>query len=117
MVWKAITEKEIEYKLKEASDRMSKEQKNFWNAICITPEKWKQTPYGDNSAGFWAVAVLGKIVVWYNDIEDGFNYSRYLNYGIIDEYMSNQDSLELVINQLLNVTRPNGNPHLPINSR
>lgn len=46
------------------------------------------------------VALIGNTVVWYNDIEEGFNRSRYSRYGSIDEYWCNQDELELAIEAL-----------------
>ena len=57
------------------------------------PKKWQQHPYGDQGGGFWAVAILGRTVIWYNDIEEGFNVSAYSQYGEIGVYWCNQDSL------------------------
>lgn len=28
--------------------------------------------YGDEGNGFWVVAIYGKNIIWYNDIEDGY---------------------------------------------
>lgn len=82
---------------------MNSTQEQLWEAVRITPEKWIQVPYGEVGNGFWAVGVLGKRVLWYNDIEDGFNYSTYTRYGIIDEYWCNQDELEHTVQRLLNL--------------
>ena len=78
-------------------------EKHFWDAIAIPPTKWQQHPFGDLGNGFWAVGVIGKSVVWYNDIEDGFNISAYETFGIIpeSEYWCNQDDLEWPIRHLL----------------
>jgi hypothetical protein len=67
----------------------------------ITPEKWQQDPYGKEGGGFWVVALIGTTVVWYNDIEEGFNRSCYSRYGFIDDYWCNQDELEWAIQALL----------------
>jgi hypothetical protein len=40
--------------------------------------------------------------VWFNDIEDGFNRSRFTTYGTIDEYWCNHDELEMTIQYILN---------------
>ena len=48
-----------------------------WNRMRIEPEKWSCSPYADDRGGFWAVAVDGERVLWFNDNEDGFNWSRY----------------------------------------
>ena len=54
-----------------------------------------------SGGGFWAVALIGPTVVWYNDIEEGFNRSRYSVYGQIDDYWRNDDELELTIEYLM----------------
>ncbi|WP_395674081.1 hypothetical protein [Inquilinus sp.] len=48
---------------------------------------------------------MGRIVVWYNDIEGGFNFSRYSAYGTIDQYFANQEGLEDVIQELMEIVR------------
>jgi hypothetical protein len=49
--------------------------------------------------GFWAVAVDDDRVLWYNDVEDGFNVSRFARRGEIprDEYWCNQSSLRQML--------------------
>ncbi|MFC5476221.1 hypothetical protein [Paraherbaspirillum soli] len=102
MTWEPITELEIWDNIVQAEVRMNPEQLRLWETIKLAPQKWAQCPYGDEGGGFWVVAVLGQIVVWYNDIEDGFNTSRYSAFGIIDEYWCNQDELEITVQSLLN---------------
>ena len=48
------------------------------------------------------VALIGRSVVWYNDVEEGFNRSHYTTYGQIDDYWCNQDELEVTIGYLMN---------------
>ncbi len=71
--------------------RMNPLERRFWDAIAIYPEKWKQNPYGKIETAFGFVALIGKVTVWYNDIEDGFNRSNYSDYGTIlnNEYWCN----------------------------
>jgi len=73
----------------------SPEQAALFSGIAIVPTKWQLSPWGDQGGGFWAVAVTDGRVIWYNDIEDGFNVSRFHDDGTIpaDEYWCNQDSL------------------------
>lgn len=101
MSWQAITDTELLDEINGAVNRMTAQQLRLWNAIRINPEKWSQNPYGTQGGGFWAVALLGQTVVWYNDVEEGFNTSRYVHYGAIDEYWCNQDELEWTIQHLL----------------
>jgi hypothetical protein len=89
----------------ESRSRMTFPERRFWDAISILPEKWQQHPYGDVGGGFWVVAVIGSQVVWYNDIEEGFNRSTYRVFGKIhdDEYWCNQDDLEMQVRQLMHL--------------
>jgi hypothetical protein len=101
MTWQPITEEELHNMLNSAWQRMSLPQRRLWEAIRIEPQKWASHPYGDFGAGFWAVALLGQTVVWFNDIEDGFNRSHYTTHGTLDAYWCNQDQLEWTIQYLL----------------
>lgn len=88
--------------LNSAWQRMSLPQRRFWEAIRIEPQKWASHPYGDLGGGFWAVALVGQTVVWFNDIEDGFNRSHYTTHGTIGAYWCNQDQLEWTVQHILN---------------
>ncbi len=80
---------------------MDPEVGRFWDAIKLPPQKWNLSPYGDLGGGFWVVGLIGSKVVWYNDIEDGFNVSAYATFGAIAEYWCNQSELEITVQQLL----------------
>jgi hypothetical protein len=99
--WQPITKKALAERVAQGVARMSGQERNLWDAIRIEPEKWKQEPYGNNGRGFWAVAVIGRSVIWYNDIEDGFNRSCYSRHGQIDDYWCNQDELEVTVRFLV----------------
>ena len=99
--WNPISEKALRGRIAQGVARMSPSQKRLWEAIRIDPEKWQQHPYGDTGKGFWVVALIGRTVVWYNDVEEGFNRSGYSVYGEIDDYWCNQDELELTIEYLM----------------
>ena len=102
MKWTPITEVEIWDSINKSYERMSLEQKRLWETIKIEPQKWTQEPYGNEGEGFWVVAIIGNNVVWFNDIEDGFNNSSYSEFGEINEYFCNQDELEWQIQNILN---------------
>lgn len=51
------------------------------------------------------MAIYGKSVIWYNDIEDGFNRSTYETYGRFIEYRCNQDQLEWTLENVLDEIR------------
>jgi hypothetical protein len=100
--WQPIAEEAVRRRVAQGEARMTPSQLRLWEAIRIEPEKWQQRPYGDAGNGFWVVALVGRTVVWYNDIEEGFNRSRYRAYGQIEDYWCNQDELELTIEYLVN---------------
>lgn len=68
----------------------------------MPPAKWHLSPWGDLGGGFWVVAVRDDRVLWYNDIEDGFNVSRFTETGTIPstEYSCNQDDLAWALRAL-----------------
>lgn len=82
-----MTEAEIWDEINSAWKRMSLPQRRLWEVIRIIPEKWKQSPWGNEGNGFWVVGLIGNSVVWYNDIEHGFNKSKFTNYGEINGIM------------------------------
>jgi len=102
MNWEPLSETEVWDEINSSYERMSLEEKNLWEAIKIIPEKWQEISYGKEGGGFWVVALIGSTVVWYNDIEEGFNRSKYHQYGIIDEYWCNQDNLEWAVQHIIN---------------
>ena len=84
---------------------MDWEQTYFWESIKIDPVKWDLHPWGDEGGGFWVVAIMGNTVLWYNDIEDGFNRSKYSTFGLIDEYWCNQDELHWQLTHMITETK------------
>lgn len=97
--WTPITEAKLYELITSSENEMSFKEQRYWDKIKINPEKWNENSYGNEGNGFWAVGVMGNEVIWYNDIEDGFNISKYSAYGTIDEYLCNQDELHHVIKQ------------------
>jgi hypothetical protein len=102
---KSLSEFQIWDIINAACERMSVQQRHLWEMIRIDPEKWQQHPYGDVRGGFWAVALIGTSVVWYNEIENGFNRSHYTRHGLINQYRCNQDNLGETLETLLDILR------------
>lgn len=82
--------------LAEADDSV----REAWERIRIEPQKWRCSPWGDDGGGFFVVAVSGDSVIWFNDIEGGFNTCSFRGRGIIDDYRSNQSDFADVLNAL-----------------
>ncbi|QNR26078.1 hypothetical protein H4K34_14850 [Croceimicrobium hydrocarbonivorans] len=80
--------------------KLSVEDREFWKAISIKPAKWKELQYGAEGNGFWVVAIKDSNVIWYNDIEEGFNISTFTQYGEIAKYYTEQDELQWSIRKI-----------------
>ncbi|MGY8768461.1 MAG: hypothetical protein ACKVH8_08550 [Pirellulales bacterium] len=103
MCWEPISEAVLWDNINDAFMRMNPQQRKVWELIKITPEKWQEETYGKVGGGFWVVAIIGFSVVWYNDIEDGYNQSRYQKHGVIEEYSCHQDELEWAVQNIINM--------------
>jgi hypothetical protein len=95
MTWKPISRAELQAMMERDLAECSDEQRAYFARVAFAPEKWSLRPLGDLGGGFWAVAADADRVLWYNDIEDGFNVSRFVHRGRIpdDEYRCNQRTL------------------------
>ena len=71
--------------------------RRLWNAIQVEPQKRQLRPWGDWGGGFGVVGAIGCHAVWFNDIEDGFNISRYEKAGELLEYCCNQHELNWAV--------------------
>ena len=101
MTWQPITEAQLRDEINRGVANMTIEQSRLWDAIRVTPQKWKLSPWGDLGGGFWIVAIVGQTIIWFNDIEDGFNHSGYSLLSVIDDYWCNQDELNWTVQNLL----------------
>jgi len=100
--WEPISEAALLDRISQGYARMPQSHQRLWDSVRIDPEKWEQHPYGDAGGGFWVVALMGRTVIWYNDLEDGFNRSLYSQYGFIDDYWCNHDDLDVTMQYLAN---------------
>lgn len=99
--WQPIDLDALLERIAQGVARMSIPELRLWEAIKIEPTKWIQHPFGNMGDGFWVIAIIGSTVIWYNDIEDGFNRSSYTHVGQIDDYWCNQDELEITLRYLI----------------
>lgn len=95
MTWEPIQLAALEALVMRDLDACTEEERAYFARVRFPPEKWSQSPMGDLGGGFWAVAVDEDRVLWYNDIEDGFNVSWFVRRGEIPEdgYWCNQSAL------------------------
>ena len=107
-MWTPILETELYDEILKTETLLNGDLWNFWRLIKIGPEKWEEDEYGKEGDGFWVVAICGRRIIWYNDIEDGFNISTYSTYGRIDEYWCNQYELNEAVIQLYSLIQFGG---------
>ena len=88
---KIINIEELNILLAKSESGLSIELKNIWTEIKIEPELWFENV---TSRSYWAIAIIDREVVWYNDTENGFNISKFNELGTIGEYWSDQCPLE-----------------------
>ena len=103
--WKPISLNELYSQIIKTETNLHGELWNFWELIKINPTKWTEKEFGSEGGGFWVVAICGTKVIWYNDIEEGFNISDYETYGQIEGYYCNQDELNLAITRLFDLIK------------
>jgi hypothetical protein len=108
MTWTPITIEEIYDMILSTERQLNGELLNFWELIKIYPEKWNEETEGKEGNGFWVVGLIGRRVIYFNDIEEGFNISDYKVYGIIDDYFCNQDKLVWAIQELYDLIKSGG---------
>ena len=103
MEWTPIDREELQRWIERGLEAGGDDVCALFARIAREPAKWQLHPWGDLGGGFWVVAVLGNRVVWFNDIEDGFNISTFTEEGVIpsDEYRCNQDELHWALNTLV----------------
>ncbi|MCB0767319.1 MAG: SRPBCC family protein [Flavobacteriales bacterium] len=114
--WEPIDRKELDVLIADGLARAPAEHQTLFNGVAIEPAKWRLTPWGDMGGGFWAVAVMEDRVLWYNDIEEGFNVSRFEINGTIPstEYWCNQSELHHAIPALAGQPQGKFGPPQPL---
>jgi len=99
--WKPISEDQLQGLIDETRGNLSEAKIRFFESMRIPLQKWNlELPWGHHKEGFWVIGIFGKTVLWYNDIEEGFNYSTYPKFGDIGEYWCDQHDFDHVIRRL-----------------
>ncbi len=70
--------------------KLNDDLQTIWDDIKVSPVKWLEATHKD----FWVVAITGNEVIWYNDIEKGFNISTYKTEGEILDYWTEDTKLD-----------------------
>ena len=99
MDWEPISRESLDELIAEELAGATAQDQELFARTAIASAKWQLSPWGDLGGGFWVVAVMEDRVLWYNDIGDGFNVSRFVARGTIPstEYWCSQDELRWAI--------------------
>jgi hypothetical protein len=100
MAWTPLSRESLYSMIAAALTEYDEDVRAEWARIRIEPEKWHCSPWGDEGGGFWVVAIDDGKVLWFNDIEDGFNWSGFSERGTIREYACNQTELTEVLESI-----------------
>jgi hypothetical protein len=85
-----------EQTLREPDERVIR----LWERMRITPSRWCQEQYPGGKQ-FWVIAILGTRCLYYNEVEGGWGWGRYEQWGTISAYHWQQDELHHVVFQTL----------------
>jgi len=85
MDWHPISLEDLYDDILSAEVEMRGEIERLWELVKIFPEKWQYDTYGSGEDSFWVVAVCGRRIIWYDDIEKHFCLSEYSIYGHFDK--------------------------------
>ena len=88
--------------INEGRDGMSFAQRRLWDTISIDPQQWDHRTSAGNDLRIWVVALIGRTVISYNDLEHGFDRSSFVRYGDIAQLGWGQSDLETVVQDVLN---------------
>ena len=100
MSWSPAPRDELDSIIADGLAEYDEDVRAEWRRIRIEPTKWRCSPWGDEGGGFWAVAIDDGKVLWFNDIEDGFNRSAFSQHGVIDEYVCDQTTFTEILEQI-----------------
>ena len=116
MNFKLMSREELDELIDRDLAAATAEDRALFARVAVPPTKWQLSPWGDPGGGFWVVAVLEARVLWYNDIEDGFNVSSFVAPGTIpsEEYWCNQDELRWALRALVGNSPVKLGPPKPI---
>ena len=72
----------------------------LWERVRIAPEPWTQHQYPGGQP-FWVVAILGNRCLHFNDVEGGWGWGRFSEWGQVGESHCQQDEIHHVVEQTL----------------
>jgi hypothetical protein len=96
MSWKPTNRREIEEILAQQVADLSEDERQAFERFRLEPYQAPITRYGKNEKVF-VVARNGDEVMYWEDVEEGFNISPFDRSGQITQHWCNQDSLKFAL--------------------
>jgi hypothetical protein len=82
--WKPISLEALKRHIELQEFLLTEEERAFWYFVRIEPEKWVDLAYDAETVEFYVIALFGHKVIYYNDIEEGFNIAEFKEYGRLE---------------------------------
>jgi len=102
------THDKIAAEIHAAEQAFGERERRLWNQVRIGPSRWRQQQYLGISE-VWVVGILGDRCLYLNEIEGGWGWGRYAEWGKIAKFHWQQDEIHHVIAQTL-FAIDNGDP-------
>jgi hypothetical protein len=99
MSWMPISKDALENEIASQCKDISDEELAYFNKIRVPLESVKIERWG-NTESVFVVAKAGATIIFYEDIEEGFEITELNEQGAISDYGASQFTLQQVINQL-----------------
>jgi hypothetical protein len=97
MIWRSATIEEVKKILQDDLSRCDSEQLNVFNKYTVEPHFSRVVRHG-KAENVVVVARKGNEVIYWEDVEDGFNVSPVSSEGTILQHWCNQDDLGTALN-------------------
>lgn len=97
MTWQAQTVADIQRIVEADLELCSDDEKRIFREMAINPTRYPINRYGELDYVF-VVAIRDSEVLYWEDVEEGFNVSRLGANGQILEHFCNQDTLSHALN-------------------
>lgn len=71
----------------------------LWELMQITPSTWAQQQYPEDGP-HWVVAIMGNRCLYFNDVEGGWGWGRFTQWGQVDGYHRDQMQVHHLLRQM-----------------
>ncbi len=96
--WVPVTKSELLDLIANQLSNCNQAQLDTWKKYSVKPYKVKIDRYGLTES-VYIVALKSNVAMYFEDVEDGFNFSRLSKEGDILEHYCNQDELDIALNK------------------